>query len=428
MIKNKAFITVMGSNANKSITSLSDATSIKFVEEMSEAKKQKAFAALPPGLHNLGNTCYLNACIQCVKSVNELREYLKTYASNHSNANSVATKLGQLMQKLDSNSDAVVPQQFVQYFRGAFPRFASRNEHGIWEQQDADEAYTEILSALRQDNTLSVSQNEDEKMNVVDSLFEGQFESETICTESEEEPKQKVTEKFTKLQCFIDGDSRHINDGIKKGFTENVEKNSSKLGRNAIWTKTKSISVLPKYIPVQLVRFFWKQKTQKNAKILRKIIFPIEKLDVYDFCNKELKASIEKYRKLKLEKEDKERERKQAVKSSDESEKKKKDDEESADDKMEVDNEEEEQKIDEKDLETGYYELCGIVTHKGRSANSGHYIGYSKDSARGKWLKFDDEDVTEIKADDVKQLYGGGDHQMAFLCIFRRIEPNLTGN
>merc|ERR1712129_421832 len=100
--------------------------------------------------------------------------------------------------------------------------------------------------------------------------------------------------------------------------------------------------------------------------------------------------------------------------------------------KMEVDavsKEEEEKKekvepIDVSQLETGYYELCGVVTHKGRSANSGHYIGYSKDSARGIWLKFDDEDVTEIKADDVKQLYGGGDHQMAFLCMFRRIEPS----
>merc|ERR1712048_1275475 len=139
---------------------------------------------------------------------------------------------------------------------------------------------------------------------------------------------------------------------------ENVEKNSSKLGRNAIWTKTKAISALPKYIPVQLVRFFWKQKTQKNAKILRKIIFPIEKLDVYDFCNQELKDSIEKYRRYKLEKEDKEREKKQAVKIANEEEKKK-------DDKEDISK-----------LGTGYHELCGIVTHKGRSANSGHYIGY----------------------------------------------------
>jgi len=370
----------------------------------------------------LGNTCYLNACIQCVKSVNELREYLKTYALNHSDTNSVAAKLGYLMTKLDSNSDAVIPQQFVQYFRGAFPRFASRNEQGIWEQQDADEAYTEILSALRQDNTLSIDDNE-EKVNVINNLFEGQFETKTICTESDDEPQLNVTEKFIKLQCFIDSDSRHINDGIKKGFTENVEKNSNKLGRNAIWTKTKSISVLPKYIPVQLVRFFWKQKTQKNAKILRKIIFPIKKLDVYDFCNKDLKESIEKYRKLKLEKEDKEREKKQSVESSNDKENKEKNDK---NDQMDVDDNE--QKIDENDLETGYYELCGIVTHKGRSANSGHYIGYAKDSARGIWLKFDDEDVTEIKEDDVKQLYGGGDHQMAFLCIFRKIEPKLTSD
>merc|ERR1712048_1370350 len=199
---------------------------------------------------------------------------------------------------------------------------------------------------------------------------------------------------------------------------ENVEKNSSKLGRNAIWTKTKAISALPKYIPVQLVRFFWKQKTQKNAKILRKIIFPIEKLDVYDFCTQELKDSIEKYRRYKLEKEDKEREKKQAVKIANEEEKKK-DDKEDKTEKAKMDVE-----VDVSKLETGYYELCGIVTHKGRSANSGHYIGYSKDSARGIWLKFDDEDVTEIKSEDVKQLYGGGDHQMAFLCIFRRIEPD----
>lgn len=323
------------------------------------------------------------------------------------------------MIKLDSNSDAVVPQQFVQFFRGAFPRFASRNEHGIWEQQDADEAYTEILSALRQDNTFNINDNDEEKISVINDLFEGQFQTKTICNESTEEPELNVTEKFVKLQCFIDINSRHINDGIKKSLTENVEKRSDKLQRNAIWTKTKSISKLPKYIPIQLVRFFWKQKTQKNAKILRKIIFP-EKLDVYDFCTDDLKKSIGKYRKLKLEKEDREREKKQAINDKNEQNKENKNDEETKDNdddesnKMDID--------DETELFSGYYELCGIVTHKGRSANSGHYIGYSKDSVRNKWLKYDDEDVTEIKSEDIKQLYGGGDFQMAFLTIFRRID------
>jgi len=83
---------------------------------------------------------------------------------------------------------------------------------------------------------------------------------------------------------------------------------------------------------------------------------------------------------------------------------------------MDVDNDNDEE------LFSGYYELCGIVTHKGRSANSGHYIGYSKDCIRNKWLKYDDEDVTEIKSEDIKQLYGGGDFQMAFLTVFRRMD------
>eukprot|EP00486_Rosalina_sp_Unknown_P014269 CAMPEP_0201593172 /NCGR_PEP_ID=MMETSP0190_2-20130828/190868_1 /ASSEMBLY_ACC=CAM_ASM_000263 /TAXON_ID=37353 /ORGANISM="Rosalina sp." /LENGTH=162 /DNA_ID=CAMNT_0048052277 /DNA_START=1197 /DNA_END=1686 /DNA_ORIENTATION=+ len=99
-------------------------------------------------------------------------------------------------------------------------------------------------------------------------------------------------------------------------------------------------------------------------------------------------------------------------------------------DKMDVDKEEEEESKEKEDdntesiklLFSGYYELCGIVTHKGRSANSGHYIGYAKDKKRNKWLKYDDEDVTEIKSDDIKQLYGGGDFQMGVLVIYRRME------
>jgi len=446
LIKKGALLTVMGSSASAQSTA-SSGTTIKFVEEMTEAEKQMSNTELPPGMANLGNTCYLNSCIQAMKSVDELRQRLKEHAAKSANQNSMSAQLGHLMVQLEQSSDSIVPQQFVQYFRTALPRFASRNENGVWEQQDADEAYTEILSLLRQD--ASFVMDDDEKTSVVGELFEGEFETKTSCLESEDEPEQNATEKFVKLQCFIDINTRHINDGIKKGFAEQMEKNSPKLGRNAVWKKSKAMSTLPKYMAVQLVRFFWKQKTQKNAKILRKVIFP-EKMDVYDFCNERLKTAIEKYRKLKLEKEDREREERQRVaveekekdaqkgkgNANDKESAKKPADKDSAaveepvqpetkeeakgddedGDKMDVDEDA------EVELMSGYYELCGIVTHKGRSANSGHYIGYSKDTARGKWLKFDDEDVTEIKSDDIKQLYGGGDFQMAFLCLFRRIE------
>ena len=156
LIKNRVLITVMGSNTTKQQQMQQIIKTIKFLEELDDKEKQAVFAELPPGLYNLGNTCYLNACIQSLKSVNELREELKKYSINNNNNNSMATKLGKLMTNLDSSSDPVMPQEFVQYFRSAFPRFASRNEHGIWEQQDADEAYTEIISSLRQDTSFII--------------------------------------------------------------------------------------------------------------------------------------------------------------------------------------------------------------------------------------------------------------------------------
>jgi ubiquitin carboxyl-terminal hydrolase 14 len=42
----------------------------------------------------------------------------------------------------------------------------------------------------------------------------------------------------------------------------------------------------------------------------------------------------------------------------------------------------------------GQYELFSIVTHKGRSANGGHYIGWAKKAKfSDQWYKFDDDTV-----------------------------------
>ena len=48
---------------------------------------------------------------------------------------------------------------------------------------------------------------------------------------------------------------------------------------------------------------------------------------------------------------------------------------------------------------SGFYQLQAILTHKGRSSCSGHYVGWIR---RGKeWFKCDDETVTPIHEDDV---------------------------
>ena len=44
---------------------------------------------------------------------------------------------------------------------------------------------------------------------------------------------------------------------------------------------------------------------------------------------------------------------------------------------------------------TGLYDLVAVLTHKGRSADSGHYISWVKQD-NGKWIEFDDEEPPSV--------------------------------
>merc|ERR1712087_1056410 len=66
----------------------------------------------------------------------------------------------------------------------------------------------------------------------------------------------------------------------------------------------------------------------------------------------------------------------------------------------------------------GHYELFAIVTHKGRSADGGHYMGWVK-REDGSWLVFDDDLVSESSWEFVQGLKGGGDEHMSYLQFYR---------
>jgi len=135
-------------------------------------------------------------------------------------------------------------------------------------------------------------------------------------------------------------------------------------------------------------------------------------LDLYDLCTDELKTKLEPKRKEFQEIEDKKLEAAKKQKT--------------ADGKQEEKPEKKEKMIeiipsaDELTNEIGKYELAAVLTHKGRMADSGHYVAWVKE-AEDKWVKYDDDVVSYCPDEDIKKLSGkgGGDWHMAYLIIYR---------
>lgn len=97
-------------------------------EEKAKALHEKAGITLPAGLENLGNTCYMNATVQCLKRVNELKDALKTYQDPSGSgmadmdSNRLMTKAAKaLFTNLDFKGEAFSPFGFVQTMRQIYP-------------------------------------------------------------------------------------------------------------------------------------------------------------------------------------------------------------------------------------------------------------------------------------------------------------------
>ena len=74
------------------------------------------------------------------------------------------------------------------------------------------------------------------------------------------------------------------------------------------------------------------------------------------------------------------------------------------------------------------YLMTHFISFQGRSSNSGHYVGWSKNPKTNQWYMFDDEDVVPMQEEDILKLSGGGDWHTAYVLFYspRRLEAKFT--
>lgn len=428
-----------------------------FLEDLTKNQQATLNSLLPPGLNNLGNTCYMNSTLQCLRGIPELNKVLNAYnASGKNNTGDMfgtfTRSLGLLYNDMANKFEPVTPMAFVNSMRQTFTQFAERGRNGGYMQQDAEELLGALFTALKNSLKKDIIGNDCGKIlgdrdNAVDAIFGIEFEQEDKCQETDAEPVKTTTSLDYKLRVNIDGGSSstdkvdHMFQGMHKALKGQIEKNAPSLNRNAIWNRTQKINQLPKILCVQYMRFYWKKReptqmdpsTGTKCKMLRPVAFQ-HTIDMYEFCTEKLKAIL----KVSRDAEEAEIAKGKDDNGKPESDKKDESKKDSDGDAVMKDESDEANELakalamsqGDKDAVLGSpginlpanfqgeYELFALVSHKGRSADSGHYIGWVRQDGDN-WICFDDDQVDECKTSDVLLLKGGGDRDMGYLLFYR---------
>ena len=430
-------------------------TKTLFIEDMTEEEKAKYFKnvlndILPIGIMNMGNTCYLNSTLQVMKKLPELRRGIDEHKGMTNNPrDSLVQEMKVQFRNMDDLGKTTQPLTLLSAFFNLFPMFAEKTpDQRAYQQQDADECFQMMFQEMRTvlrtpgTNEESVIQLESEAVetDLIKSLFSIKMQVKFQNLENPVDKSDAPSESVNKLSCIIadqDPPVNYLAQGISASLVAQVEKQSALTGENAVFEKKMKMENLPPYLTVQKIRFVWKEADvntgteARKAKIFRKVLFPMV-LDTEDFLSSELKEKLGPIRKKELEIElaskDKEKTYFEEFKKK------------YADKDMDTfkihqlfKKQREEDKILELDSTlwapmdetkaTGKYRLCGVITHKGRSSESGHYIAWVHHKGES-WVKFDDDLVSKVKEQDILNLHGGGDWDTAYYLVYRRLHLN----
>ncbi|BHF67482.1 Ubiquitin carboxyl-terminal hydrolase 31 [Sparganum proliferum] len=150
---------------------------------------------LPPGFHNLGNTCYINTTLQCLLTVHPLLQWLlKVDKQGNSSSSSIPSD----PRLTDSLSD-LVAATFRRKYKSELQKFRElvgvlQPEFKEAREQDAQEFLLLLLNRLHEENVLPSSPSTAAASgSEVQRIFAGEMRTSVVCSKCRDPTQEKTS-------------------------------------------------------------------------------------------------------------------------------------------------------------------------------------------------------------------------------------------
>ena len=320
------------------------------------------------GLTNLGNTCYINSCMQILSNIHKFNEYINLFLENtKTNPDDInilfLREWNDLRELMWKKNVVVSPVRFIKVIQ-IISKMKNQDMFTAYEQNDVTEFLYFLLECFHQGmksyetplkeafiNTLKNKSSESYTKSVMQTLkddfsfinvsFQGIFLYEMV----DRKTRKKMSRRFEPFRMLdLTLTSTDLEECIQNYF-ENEELNEE--NGNQYFDDTRNIKVdaykkikvyyLPNVLFIHLKR--WNNQMRKNQRIIH---YPTESLDLTSYVTKEMKTNNETYK----------------------------------------------------------YDLQGIINHSG-NIYGGHYTSVNKNE-NGKWYHFNDCVIKEIQEKHIK--------------------------